>query len=701
MFAPRIDAVKRSLINPKILDTKIPKLLVKIALNMLNFAYGDILLPYFNKNLIRIRRFFNNTQGDTMALFGSEKEELKPTSKKIRPTVIRTKKIGQEIYKIAKSNDIRPETLDFSILEVQTMTRLNVKGEGEAEWEERDPDALNELDEQTELLNPDFQMEQIYEVEIYSKEKDDPYKDFNIAIGANATKCHIYLSIKAGSKVEYSQDFERDLYNMINKAKVKAGILINIFDKTIRGVISKIVSTVRVDGRVTYAQNENHLICQGYEPTPTIDDRLILHYENAQELDDLKKVDYSKRGFIRGVVKDELLIEYIKPKKGQPGRNCRGEYLEPKEPLVKYAPKFGISDDIKVIDNEENIQYIAKDNGYISFENNQYLIKTNMDVGEISFKTTGSIDSGVDSEVNLVVKETDAIKDAIGTGMVVEVGEIQVEGNIGSSSKVTALKASIGGQTHKTSEVRADEININVHKGRAYGKDVHITRLEHGEVYGKNVSVRQAVGGKIEAEEVVIDICASYVKVTASRLIEIEKLQGEENVFIIDPLAQVDAQKGVAENEEKIKELKTKIRDIKKEIEKFTALVKNNEKAFNDLKKRLIHYKKNGVKLPTSFVTKYKNFQKMQEHLEEITKEEKSKSHELDLYDKKTGVYQDGIFAAKIINRDRWRGHNELIFKLVEPPMELKYVPKEGSDESIFTVVQDENEDFIIKAEKA
>ena len=33
MFAPRTDAVKKSLKNPKILETKIPKLLVKIALN--------------------------------------------------------------------------------------------------------------------------------------------------------------------------------------------------------------------------------------------------------------------------------------------------------------------------------------------------------------------------------------------------------------------------------------------------------------------------------------------------------------------------------------------------------------------------------------------------------------------------------------------------------------------------------------------
>ena len=42
MFAPKTDAVNKSLINPKILENKIPKLLVKMALNM----------GFFSANLI-------------------------------------------------------------------------------------------------------------------------------------------------------------------------------------------------------------------------------------------------------------------------------------------------------------------------------------------------------------------------------------------------------------------------------------------------------------------------------------------------------------------------------------------------------------------------------------------------------------------------------------------------------------------------
>jgi hypothetical protein len=210
--------------------------------------------------------------------------------------------------------------------------------------------------------------------------------------------------------------------------------------------------------------------------------------------------------------------------------------MEPPEPIVSNEPKFNIDESVKMVETEESIQYIAKENGYISFENNTYVIKTDVDVEEISFKTTGSIKTGVDSDVSISVTEADAIKDAVGTGMLVEVTEIDIDGNVGSHAKVFAKKAVIGGQTHKDAYIQADNLDINVHKGMAKGKQVRVTRLEHGRVNADSVKVGQALGGTLEAREITLDICASYVKATASRTIEIKKMQGSENIFTIDPL---------------------------------------------------------------------------------------------------------------------------------------------------------------------
>ncbi|MBD3824136.1 MAG: DUF342 domain-containing protein [Epsilonproteobacteria bacterium] len=631
-----------------------------------------------------------------MALFGSSKSTT-PSNQKIRPTVVRTQNVAKELLSIAKSFDVKPESVDFNLLDVETFTRMN-DGTKETDWELIAPNELYELDDESALLNPHFQIKQMYEIEMFSRHiADDPFRDFSIAVGANATKCKVYLSIKAGSKVSYFPNFERELLMLVNRKKIRAGILINIFDEMMSDALSKIAANVRVNEHVVYEQNETILIAESYEPTPTIDDALVLHYDKHEEIDENERVDYSQRGFIKAVRKDELLFEYIKAQEGKAGRNCRGEYMMPKEPTVTHMPTFGVDSTIKVIEDETHIEYRAIENGYVAFENKRYLIKTDIDIKEISFKTTGSIATSLESDVTINVKEKDALKDAVGTGMEVEVSEIDVEGNVGSHARIRALKAKVQGQTHKTSTIRADSLDINIHKGNAYGKHITITRLEHGVVDGDIVEISQALGGEIRAKEVLIELCGSYVKATSSKIIEIKKMHGSENIFTIDPLLKKDARQGFGDNEEQLKVLENELKELQKELEKYTKLVNENMAAYNDVKKRLVHYKKNGVKMPESFVKQYKQFKALQERLDEIklTADQKKERHKS--LASKTATFQENIFNARVINRDRWVGHNEIIFKLIEPPIEVKYSPPEGSSGRVFGLVQVEEGVFEIQ----
>lgn len=633
-----------------------------------------------------------------MGLFDSN-SKTENSQSKIRPSVIKTQNVAKEIVEIARKNGVNPNSLDFDILEVQTYTRLN-RDNSESEWEEIDSEKMHKLDDATAILNQNFQIKQLYEVEIYSKEGSDLFKNFYAAIGANTTKCKVYLSIKAGSELISTPRFEDEFLRYINKSKVRAGILINIFDEMVADVVSKISAQAKVSGNVRYDKNQTILIADAYEPTSTIDDQLIIHYERGASVNDKDKVDYSKRGFIHSALEGDILIEYIKPKKGKPGRNCRGEFIPAVEPEANHAPDFSVNDTIEVVDNKDNILYRAKTSGYITKDGNLYLIKTDMDVSEITFRSTGSISTGLNSDVSLSVKENDYQKDAIGSGMEVEVSEIEIKGNVGPNAKVFAKKASIEGQTHKTSLVNADDLTINIHKGVAVGNNIKITRLEHGAVDGKKVEIAQALGGSIRAKDVSIGLCASHVKVTASRLIEIHKLQGSENIFTIDPLVQKDKIVALAENQSEINELRLSVNEIKKEVDEYKKLVKDNTVAFNEVKQRLIHYKKNGIQMPSSFVNKYKQFKKAQEHLESITKEYEVKYDKLLLLTTKTASFQDNIMDARIINRDKWVGHNELVFKLIEPPVKLVYKPKENSFDKIFGVVETEDGVFEIMAVK-
>ncbi len=639
-----------------------------------------------------------------MALFGSNKTSTTKSSvKKVRPVVVRTQNIASEIFKVAKSYEIQPEALDFNLFDVQTYVReVTEENAATVEWDEISPDKMHELDKERQLLNPNFQIKQIYEVEIFLKQLDpsSPCYEFKTAVGANATKCKVYLSVLAGSKLSAYPQFSHDFEDMLNKKKIRAGILIYIFDDMVAPLISKLSAQLEVAEELSFAKNETYLIAESYEPTATINDKIILHYETNHEIDENIKIDYAARGFIQSVKEGDLLIEYVKPQLGKPGRNCRGEFMNPQEPTVKFEPTFNVDETIKIVEDDKAIKYYAKENGYIAFENNTYLIKTEVDVGEISFKTTGSIESGVDSDVNISVREADAIKDAVGSGMHVEVTEIDIDGNVGSNAKVVAKKAKIGGQTHKTAMIRADDVEIHVHKGKAYGKKIRIERLEHGYVDGDEVYITQALGGHIRAKKVHINVCSSHVHVTASKQIEIKKLIGSENSFTIDPLLKKDEQENAQEHNKQIKELEKELRDVNADVKKYKIYIKEGMPAFMEIKKRLLHYKKNGVKMPESFVKKYKQFQSMQQKLKELITQSETLQDRLNLLTTRTASFQDNIFDARVINRDSWKGYNEIKFKLVDPPMELVYKPAENSSEHVFGLVQLNDDEYAIRSMK-
>ena len=631
-----------------------------------------------------------------MALFGSNKSSSVAV-RKVRPTVVKSENIAKELSSIAKEYGIKPETLDFHILDVLTYTRFLKQGM-DAKWEEIERERLREIDDET-WLDPNFQIKQVYEVEIFSRQKGkDPLEEFKIAIGANATKCKIYMQVKEGSILRYISALKEELTLYINKHKVRAGILIYVFDEPMKDAISKLNAKAKIEESILFEKMQTYLIAESIEPTQTVDGTLILHFEQKRKEEEDGRVDYADRGFIQSVHKDELLIEFIKPRPGQPGRDCRGRYIAPKEPSEERDLGFEVDEEtIRVEEDEKSIRFYAKVNGYIAIEENVYTIKSEADVNQVTFRTTGSITVGTDSDVNLVVTEADAVKDAIGTGMKVEVTELEVEGNVGSEAYVKAKRVDVGGQTHKTSVIEADEITVNVHKGTAKGKKVKITRLEHGVVEGEEISIAQAMGGRIYGEKVTIEICTSYVRVKASQKIEIKRLRGSENIFEIDPLQQRKAKESYEKNKEEIEKLKQRLFEYEKQIEGYRQLVKKNHAVFNEVKKRLLHYKKNGIKLPEAYVKQYKLYQAQVDKLKELEEMHKKTEEKIHLLSNQTGSLQYSVMDARVINRDVWRGYNEIRARLIDPPLELVYKPEEGEAHHIYGIVEVEEGIFEIR----
>ncbi len=615
------------------------------------------------------------------------------TPKSIQPVVLRTDNVAKEIIRIAQSNKVPVATLDFGLLSVQTFSRMS---ESE-EWQELDADALSSLNDPEMLLNETFQMKQTYEVEIFTKVDVCKLDDLDLSIGANSRKTKVYLTIKEGSHVDYFEEFSVEFTKLVNKKKLRANLLIEVFDEPMKEAIKTLRSRLEINDTIDFEKKEIFQIAQGLEPLDTVHDALILHYEAKRpEEDDTKRVDYSKRGYLLSTVVDEVLIEYIKPKKGKPGRDCRGHYIEPEEPKVQHEPTFNVSEKIEVVDNDDAILYKAKSNGYVTFENATYDIKTEVDVTEISFKTTGSIETDLNADVSINVKENDVLKDAVGMGMEVEVNEIHVEGNVGPKAVIRAMKAYIEGQTHQSSYIEAKTLNINIHKGVAKGGEIDITRLEHGRVEGDIVRIKQAIGGVIKAREIYIETLGSHVKAYAAERIEINKLQGGENTLMIDPLVIQEQLHNVEESEKMIIETERLYRALKEEVAKYELMVRKNEPAYFEIKKKLVHYKKSGIKMPEAFVKKFKEFQEQHEHLESLHSELYQKREKIELLRARHNASQNDIFEARIINNDRWRNHNELVFKLVEPPIQVSFVPEHGDEHKIYALKEYDDEYFIV-----
>jgi len=629
-----------------------------------------------------------------------EKSETKKIKKvkKIAPTIITTDNVIDELLSVAKTNKIKPIFLDFKIIEVQTYTRM-LNEEQVASRQERSAEEISNSENIKFLLDKHFEITQKYKVEIFLRKTDNKLKNFKVAILTNKSKCKIYLKIDAGSNVEYYEEFKTDLEELINKSKIKAKILVNLFDKTQKIFLDKLAVYIKAKKEIKYEKAQTILVAEGYDTEPAFNDKLIHHHKNKHEIDENEKVDHASRDFMKSVEKDELIIEYIKPKDGKPGRNCHGDYIEVAEPVVNNEPKFTVDDEsIETIEDENSILYKAINEGYVAFKSNTYSIDGEMDTGGLNFKTAGNISAGLDSHVTLNVKEKNKMNDAIGQGMVVEVTELNIDGHVGDKASITAKKASIGGQTHKTSILNVDNLSVETHKGTANGININITKLEHGIVNGEKVEIVEAIGGEIKAEDIKIDNCKSHVKASASKKIEILELNGSENIFKIDPLLLDTLNQDVEENKEKISELAAGMVKLNDEIQRYTVLVKDNAPMFDEISKKLASYKKQGIKFPNSLISQHQQLTKAQEYLKSIKDSHKTKDDECKLLTNKTASFQEDLFNARIINRDKWTDHNELIFKLIDPAIELSFKPKEGSTDMIFAVVKTEEDKFEIQA---
>lgn len=603
----------------------------------------------------------------------NKQSEAQEKKAKFESIIIDTENVIQEIKSISVSRRVPVSELDFKLLKVDSVYRTSK----EEEWKEIDDKNQKNFKDKDFMLNPDLNIRQQYKVEIFQKPPGYAPK-IEVDMGANKTITKVVATIKKSLEINYFSKMEEYIAHEINKKKIRAHILVSLFDQKMLEEISKIVSDIRVNSILE--EDQTFVVCKGVDPVASINDDLIFHYKKkVKKTDDQGRIDYSKRGYILAVNEGEKIIEYIKAKEGTPGRNCQGRFIKVKEPTSTHNVDFTTSDSITKKEDDDKIIFVANKSGYVNIvDGNKYDIQDHMELDDISFKTTGSIETGTDKNVKISIKESDQFKDAIGAGMSVETSEIKVEGNIGSGVYIKANETNIGGQTHKTSKIYSKNATISVHRGYVEGENIEINRLEGGKVVGDKVRVSQVVGGEIIGKNIEIDELMSNSTLISSDTIEIKNLRGQNNRFIIDPTMIKGFHEKIEKLQNKINKIDDKLSRAPRMLENKKKIIDQNKEVIEVIKAKVTETQQMGETPIPSLMLKMKDFQNQVNDYNDLLKTSKELKEKKEKLTEELKQIQSSLLKAKIINHSSWKEFNEIKFRLLSPPIEVTYTTNDN-----------------------
>lgn len=601
-----------------------------------------------------------------------------------------------EILNLVKSFGVDSKFIDFDIIEIKTECKVV----GESQPRQIAEDKLSVFDNDKFYVDRVESIKQSYLVKFYDIRRVKPTLLPNVSVNANKNLTKILATVSQNADTVYFKEFDKKLINFIYKKLIKVGILVGIRNKTMLEEVAKISSVLRVkefiDKDYTFA------VTVGVNVVPSTDDALIYHYKTKiRNVDENDKIDYANRGYLLGVVENELIIEYVKLRDGTSGRDVRGNFLPAQKAKATITKMPEHTENIYAKEDNEGIKFFAKKPGYVKEEKGIFDIKDELDVNEITFKTTGSVDTGLDTNVTLNVKEKDLTKDAIGTGMTVEANEVNVEGNVAANAVVKANKVTIGGQTHAKALIEAKEAKIAVHIGSFEGESVEIDRLEGGKVKAKKAVIKSVIGGEIIAESVAIDTLVSNSNIIIADTLEIKKLKGVNNKILVDFSMIKNTGEQINERMAKIKAIREQIVKMPRTLESKRCVIEENRGPINVIKAKIEELKSTNNTPPATFMKKLKEYQQLVHEYNALLKEFREKKAAIaELRGEITNI-QEGIFNSKVINHSNWREFNEIKFRLVDPARDITYSTRENEIARIITIAKVETEDgdidYVIK----
>lgn len=587
----------------------------------------------------------------------------------ISPIKVVTDNVLEEILHVAREESVNESTLRIELNSVTTLVKTSTK-----DFTEIPQESVDTYKDEKFLRDDTLEFKQQYNIKIRSKRSDYPFKYMHSQVEFEKNDTLAYLVIKQGSRLQYHKKLYEDFLEYITEQKLRANIMLYLFDVDYESTIKEFVNIIEKMKLFVFKEDKKILISKGIDSVEGVKSQLIMNIEEKSNVgveDSMGKVDHSNRGLFINCTQGEQLFEFIKPQQGQYGRSCRGEIIDTKTINLDETPTFTVDDSIEIQDSFENIKYIATKSGFLLKEGNRYDVSNNLDIGEISFKTTGTINSNLDADITINVKKNDPLEDAIEEEMHVKVKKLFVIGNIGPDTKIETREISVNGQTHDRTFIQCVNADIKQHRGKVIGREVKIHTLEGGVVVADRAIIEHAVRGKIRAKVIEIGSLGSNVIMEASKNIQVDIINGGENKFIIDTSITGAFDDIKKPDMNYIEKLKNELKLLSNALKDITEKVKKNLEPCKKIQDAIVKKKKEGADIPDSLVKNFKICKVMMARYKKLKEDFTYKKNQLEKV--KNGQLESNldIFDAKIVVKRPIEGFNTIVYRLANPNREI------------------------------
>ncbi len=437
---------------------------------------------------------------------------------KHRRKIIQVVSIAQAVKEFASDSYTPVKDCDFELHGVVTY----IKTAGMEAFTKYNAKLRDIYQDQDKIVNDRVVFRQMYQISLFHKTECSLKLDYRLEKDPFMT--HPMLIIEPTSIIPYKQYKPQELFSLIikevNKIKALNGILIALFSDAMVEDIKKLIKNIYTN---KFDSSFSVLLFSGIEPEMARASELIFHFENKNKDRQIKEVEVG-----------ELIVEYKKPIFGKNGLNAYGKQINrgtyDNEEFLKCAV------DEATIDRQEDddkIELFSMKRGFVNYTKKSIGIENRVTMDKVN-RVQSQVAKEEKNEVEIVLTQNDINEDTVGEGVHLTSETIHISGYVADKAKLEAKNLFIDGASHNGAKLFARNATINRHKGILRCHKANIKLLEGGEVHATNVVIEAALGGTVYGENVIVKSVKHNLKVYATKSITIEKLTGEDNLFVID-----------------------------------------------------------------------------------------------------------------------------------------------------------------------